>query len=33
VSQRLVEAVGGHLSLRQARNELGFTVLLPPAAP
>lgn len=33
VSQRLIEAVGGHLSLRQARNELGFTVLLPPAAP
>ncbi len=33
VSQRLVEAVGGHLSVRQARNELAFTVLLPPAAP
>lgn len=32
VSQRLIEAIGGHLSVRQGRNELAFTVLLPLAA-
>ncbi len=29
VSQRLVEAVGGQLTLRHGRNELGFVVSLP----
>jgi PAS domain S-box-containing protein len=33
VSQRLVEALGGRLSVRHARNELAFVVLLPPATP
>ncbi|OGL00089.1 MAG: hypothetical protein A3E31_12405 [Candidatus Rokubacteria bacterium RIFCSPHIGHO2_12_FULL_73_22] len=32
VSQRLVEAVGGHLRLRHGRNELAFLLSLPPAA-
>ncbi|MGH7276570.1 MAG: GAF domain-containing protein, partial [Candidatus Rokuibacteriota bacterium] len=31
VSQRLIEAAGGKLSVRQARNELAFLVSLPPA--
>jgi len=29
VSQRLIEAFGGHLTLKQGRNELGFEVSLP----
>ncbi len=29
VSQRLIEALGGQLSVRHARNELAFVVLLP----
>jgi polar amino acid transport system substrate-binding protein len=33
VSQRLVEALGGRLDLRQGRNELAFLVSLPAAAP
>lgn len=33
VSQRLIEAFGGHLTLKQGRNELGFQVSLPPARP
>ncbi|MBI1963589.1 MAG: hypothetical protein HYS37_09470 [Candidatus Rokubacteria bacterium] len=32
VSQRLVEALGGQLRLRQGRNELAFLVALPLAA-
>ena len=32
VSQRLIEAQGGQLRLRQARHELSFLVALPPAA-
>ncbi|OGL17091.1 MAG: hypothetical protein A3F92_03505 [Candidatus Rokubacteria bacterium RIFCSPLOWO2_12_FULL_71_22] len=32
VSQRLVEAVGGHLRIRHGRNELAFLISLPPAA-
>jgi signal transduction histidine kinase len=31
VSQRLVEALGGRLSVRQGRHELAFLVSLPPA--
>jgi PAS domain S-box-containing protein len=31
VSQRLVEALGGRLGVRQARHELSFVVSLPPA--
>lgn len=31
VSQRLVEAFGGHLTLKHGRGELGFQVSLPPA--
>jgi len=31
VSQRLVEALGGQLRLRQGRGDLGFVVSLPPA--
>jgi PAS domain S-box-containing protein len=31
VSQRLIEAQGGHLRLRQGRHELGFLVTLPAA--
>ena len=31
VSQRLVEALGGDLCVRQARNELAFVVSLPVA--
>jgi len=32
VSQRLVEALGGRLGVRQTRHELSFVVSLPPAA-
>ena len=32
VSQRLIEALGGDLRVRQARNELAFVVSLPIAA-
>ena len=32
VSQRLIEAQGGQLRLRQGRHELSFLVALPPAA-
>jgi C4-dicarboxylate-specific signal transduction histidine kinase len=32
VSQRLVEAQGGRLQVRQARHELSFMVTLPEAA-
>jgi signal transduction histidine kinase len=32
VSQRLIEAVGGRLRVRQARHELSFQITLPPAA-
>jgi hypothetical protein len=31
VSQRLIEAQGGRLRLRQGRHELSFLVALPPA--
>jgi PAS domain S-box-containing protein len=31
VSQRLVEALGGHLTVRQGRHELAFLISLPPA--
>src|SRR5262245_28998621 len=31
VSQRLIEAFGGHLTLKHGRGELGFHVSLPPA--
>jgi len=31
VSQRLVEALGGRLGVRQTRHELSFVVSLPPA--
>jgi nitrogen fixation/metabolism regulation signal transduction histidine kinase len=33
VSQRLIEAVGGRLRVRQGRHELAFHITLPPAAP
>jgi signal transduction histidine kinase len=33
VSQRLIEAVGGRLRVRQGRHELSFQISLPPAAP
>jgi hypothetical protein len=29
VSQRVIEALGGQLRLRQGRHELGFLVVLP----
>jgi nitrogen fixation/metabolism regulation signal transduction histidine kinase len=32
VSQRLIEAMGGRLRVRQARHELSFQITLPPAA-
>ena len=31
VSQRVVEALGGRLTVRQGRHELAFLVSLPPA--
>jgi hypothetical protein len=33
VSQRIVEAQGGHLRVRQGRHELAFVVTLPAVTP